>query len=144
MELSLALRKGYFAKINGQIMNGVDTVPVYDIFAIPEETTYPYILLSSQTSTQRINKGNKIYNATMLIDIVTGDLNPIGREQSETIADQIELLVNPLDRSDIDITAHGYEIGDTYREDDSDLGAKNDQYYILRKLMRYRHIITKL
>lgn len=144
MTLSKALRTGYFAKLNGSVMNGIDPVPVYDVFGIPEVSGYPYILLSNQTSTQQGAKSGKSYEATILIDIVTGDTQVNNREQAETIADQIELLVNPDDRSDIDITANGYEIGDTIREEDSDLGAKNDQYYIVRKLMRYRHIITKL
>lgn len=144
MTLSKALRTGYFAKLDGNVMNGINPVPVYDLFALPEITDYPYILLSSQTSSQIGAKSSKSYNATILIDIVTGDNQPIGREQSETIADQIEMLVNPDDRTDVDITANGYEIGDTWREGDGDMKNKNNEYYIVRKLMTYRHIITKL
>lgn len=144
MTLSKALRTGYFAKLDGNVMNGITPVPVYDLFALPEITDYPYILLSSQTSSQIGVKSSKSYNATILIDIVTGDNQPIGREQSETIADQIEMLVNPDDRTDVDITANGYEIGDTWREEDGDMKNKNNEYYIVRKLMTYRHIITKL
>ena len=51
-----------------------------------------------------------------LIDIVTGSMDPIGRDQAEGIADEIEAIINPDNGNDIDISAYGYVIGDTNRE----------------------------
>lgn len=141
MELSSALRKGYYTTLNGNVTYKGSPVKVYDTFALPEDAGYPYILLSSQTSAQRLVKGCKVYDATILIDIVTGSLTPSGRFSAENIAEQVENLVNT---TRIDITADGYSIGHTTRESDSDVGSKNDQYYIFRKLMRYKHLIDKL
>lgn len=141
MELSRALRTGYYNALNGNVTYAGKPVKVYDLYALPEDEGYPYILLSSQTSSERLVKGCKVYDATILIDVVTGNLRPIGRIQAEEIADQVETLVNT---TLIDITANGYKIGHTNRESDTDLGAKNDQYYIFRKIMRYKHIIDKL
>jgi hypothetical protein len=136
MELSLAIRTGYFSALDGNITYDGNPVKVYDTFALPEDAGYPYILLSSQTSQEQ---ACQIYNATILIDIVTGDTRLIGRKPAEEIAAQIESLVQ-----NINITANGWAIGDTKRESDTDLGNKNEQYYIFRKLMTYRHLINKL
>lgn len=139
MELSSAVRTGYFTALNGNITYNGEEVPVYDTFAMQDGTPYPYILLSSQTSTQRGTKGCKLYDATILIDIVTGNLNKSGRFQAEQIAEQIDDLAY-----NIDISVNGFKIGNTLRESDTDLGDKNEQYYIYRKLLRYGLLIDKL
>lgn len=141
MELSTALRTGYYNALNGNVTYKGEVVNVYDTFALPEDAGYPYILLSSQNSQEKLVKGCKLYDADILIDIVTGELRPVGRLQAESIADQVETLVNS---NFIDITSNGFKIGHTNRESDTDLGSKNDQYYIFRKLMRYKHLIDKL
>lgn len=139
MELSSAVRTGYYTALNGNITYNSKAIPVYDTFALPDGVPYPYILLSSQTSTQRGTKGCKVYDATILIDIVTGNLTKTGRFQAEQIAEQIDALAY-----NIAITVNGYKIGNTIRESDTDLGDKNGQYYIFRKLLRYGLLIDKL
>ena len=140
MELSLSLRTAYFQLLSGSVLHNGSPVPVYDAF-VPD-SSYPYIILSSQTSVQRDNKTAKIFNATLLVDIVTGSMDMIGRAQSEQIAEQVDNIINPDSNEDITIT--GYQIGNTTRGSDTDLTNKNDQYYIYRKLMRYEHLINKL
>jgi hypothetical protein len=143
MDLSLALRTGYFTALNGNVSVNAVNLPIYDAYAIPEGVTYPYVLLSSQTESQRIVKNSKIFNVTLLIDIVTGNINPFGRKQSEQIAEQIENIINSDSFTDIDISANGYTIGNTIRESSYDTTDKNNNYYIYRKLIRYNHIISK-
>lgn len=144
MELSKALRVGYFNALDGNVTyNGFD-VPVFDAYALPEGISYPYILLSSQTSVQGNLKRCKRYNASILIDIVTGSTDPIGRSDSEDIAEQIEDIINPDSFEDLNINVNGYDIGNTSRAGDNDLSDKNGVYYIFRKLITYDHIITKL
>lgn len=139
MELSLALRTGYFDN-----MNGVISAPMFDAFALPEDVSYPYVLVSSQTEVQREVTDGKVYDVTSLFDIVTGSMDPIGRAQAEAIADEIEAIINPDDASDIDISAYGYSIGDTNREQGFDDWQRRGPLYIYRKLLRYRHIIHKI
>lgn len=144
MELSKAIRVGYFNALDGNVTyNGFD-VPVFDAYALPEGISYPYILLSSQTSVQGNLKRCKRYNASILIDIVTGSTDPIGRSDSEDIAEQIEDIINPDSFEDLNINLNGYDIGNTSRAGDNDLSDKNGIYYIFRKLITYDHIITKL
>ena len=52
MELSKAIRTAYFTALNGNVTYNGNDVPLFDAYAIPDGVTYPYILLSSQTSNQ--------------------------------------------------------------------------------------------
>ena len=144
MELSKAIRTAYYAALNGNITYNGNDVPVFDAYAIPDGVTYPYILLSSQTSNQGNLKRCKRYNASILIDIVTGSTDPIGRSDAEDIAEQIEDIINPDSFEDININVNGYDIGNTSRAGDGDLSDKNGVYYIYRKLITYDHIVTKI
>jgi hypothetical protein len=137
MELSLALRIGYFAALTGNIIG----VPIFDSMA-PEEAEPPYIILSTQTNTQRLTKSCKLYDASLLVDIVTRNITPGGRKESEEIGAVVEELINPDSRTDINI--QDYQIVDTWRGEDTDLVSKSGQFYVYRKLMRYNHSINKL
>lgn len=138
MELSLAIRIGYVSALSGI------SAPVFDAFALPENTPYPYVLISSQTEVQREVTDGKVYDATVQIDVVTGSQEPIGREDAEIIAAEIEDLINPDYAIDIDISAYGYDIGDTNRELGFSQSDRNGIFYINRKIIIYRHICHKI
>lgn len=138
MELSLAIRIGYVSALSGI------SAPVFDAFALPENTPYPYVLISSQTEVQREVTDGKVYDATVQIDVVTGSQEPIGREDAEIIAAEIEDRINPDYAIDIDISAYGYGIGDTNRELGFNQSDRNGIFYINRKIIIYRHICHKI
>jgi len=144
MELSNAVRTAYFTALDGQITFDSNVVPVFDAYAVPDGVSYPYILLSSQTSNQLNIKRKKRYNASILIDIVTGSTDPIGRSDAEDIADQVDEIINPDTFKDLDLSAYGYQLGNTTRDGDNDLTDKNNIYYIYRKLLTYNFLIIKL
>lgn len=144
MELSKAIRTKYFELLNGNITFNSNSVPVFDAYAIPDNVTYPYILLSSQTSNQLLIKRCKRYNASILIDIVTGSTDPIGRSDSEDIAEQIDNIVNPDSFIDPELTGYGYQLGNTFLESTNDLTDKNNIYYIYRKLLTYSFLAVKI
>lgn len=139
MELSKAVRTGYYTALSGVI-----SAPVFDAFALPNNIDYPYVLISSQTSVQRTVKRCKVYDLSIVIDIVTGSPNVIGMSQAEDIAEEIENIINPDTLEDIDIRANGYKIGDTRRIADNQITTKNEVNYIFRKLITYSHIIHKI
>ena len=139
MILSEAVRTAYF-----QALNGVISASVFDAFALPERTPYPYVLLSTQLGSQREVTDGKVYDCSMLIDIVTGSTDPIGREQAEAIAAEIDDIINPDDGSDLDLTPYGYSMGDTNMEQSFDDSQRNGIFYIYRKLVRYSHIAYKI
>lgn len=144
MELSKAIRTAYYAALDGNVLFNALPVPIYDAFAIPDNITYPYILLSSQTSNQLQIKRRKRFNASIIIDVVTGSTDPIGRSNSEDIAEKIDIIINPSDFSDLNLLAYGYQLGNTIRENDTDLADKNGLFYIFRKILTYNHLIVKL
>ena len=143
MELSKAIRTAYYTALNGNVTFESIAVPVFDAYALPDGIPYPYILLSSQTSNQLRIKRCKQYNASILIDIVTGSTDPIGRSDAEDIAEQIDNIVSPDTFQDLDLSAYDYQIIDTYRDNDTDLSDKNNIYYIFRKLLTYNHMIVQ-
>lgn len=141
MNKSRALRTGYYNALSGSISYNGNTVKVYDSYVKIEDSESFYVILSTQTSSQRGAKTNsKFYDDTILIDIVTKFSKPAGKSASEDIAEQIETAID----AGIDITPNGYKIGNTNLESDTDLETVDNQIYIFRKLMRYKHLIDKL
>lgn len=144
MELSKAIRTAYYNVLNGNVILNSKFVPIFDAYALPDGIPYPYILLSSQTSNQLSIKRCNRYNASILIDIVTGGTDPIGRGDAEDIAEQVGAVVNPDTFIDIDLSDFGFQLGNTTRESDNDLSDKNNIYYIYRKLLTYSFLAVKL
>src|SRR5690606_36568872 len=106
MEVSKAIRFGYYDALSGNVTSNSVPVPIFDVYAVPENVSKPYILLSTQTSNQGNLKRCKRYTATILVDIVTGSANDTaGRIQAEDISEQIEDIINPDSFEDIDISA---------------------------------------
>src|SRR6188508_2684338 len=116
MELSKAVRTAYYNALSGNVTFNSNVVPVFDAYAIPDGISYPYILLSSQTSNQLNIKRKKRYNSSILVDIVTGSTDPIGRSDAEDIAEQIENIISPDTFIDLDLSAYGYQLGNTIRD----------------------------
>lgn len=143
MELSKAIRTAYFTALDGNITFNSQEVPVFDAYAVPDGISYPYILLSSQTSNQLLIKRCKRYNSSIIVDIVTGSTDPIGREYAEDIAEQIDDIINPDTFIDLDLSAYGYQLANTLRDGDNDITDKNNIYYVYRKLLTYNHLIVK-
>lgn len=143
MELSKAIRTAYFTALDGNITFNSQVVPVFDAYAVPDGISYPYILLSSQTSNQLLIKRCKRYNSSIIVDIVTGSTDPIGREYAEDIAEQIDDIINPDTFIDLDLSAYGYQLANTLRDGDNDITDKNNIYYVYRKLLTYNHLIVK-
>ncbi len=144
MELSKAVRTAYYTALDGLITFNSNVVPIFDAYAVPDGVSYPYVLLSSQTSNQLAIKRCKRYSASILFDIVTGSTDPIGRNDAEDIAEQIDNIVSPMTFEDIDLSSYGYQLMNTTRDNDTDLSDKNNLYYVYRKLMNYNFLILKL
>lgn len=144
MIVSKAVRTAYYSALNGNIALDGNEVPVFDVYAVPEEVTMPYILLSTQVDVQQVIKNCKRWNASILVDIVTGSTDPIGRSDAEDIAEQVEDIINPDTFEDLDLAAYGYQLGNTIKENDTELTLKTSTQYVYRKLLRYGFLITKL
>ena len=145
MEVNKAIRTAYYTALNGNVTDkNNNVILIFDSFAMPNDLEYPYILLSSQTAQQLTVKRKKRYNTSIVIDIVTGSLDPLGRSEVEDIAEQVENIVIPDTFKDLDLSGNGYQLGNTYKESDTYLTSKNNTSYIVRKILTYNHLTIKL
>jgi hypothetical protein len=136
MDLSLALKTAYFQALDPEI-----GVSVYDAFSIPERVSYPYVIISSIDVNEIVNSGCKSYQATVTLDIVTGFSSPTGMNTAWIIGENIESIINPNSRINLDLSANGYQMGQTRLTGSNSLQLRTDNYYIYRNIRTYSHII---
>jgi len=144
MELSLAIREGVYEALSGNVIFDGSPLKVYDAFAFPPTASYPYILLSSQNNSQRNTKFVRPQDAGIIVEVVWGDLQPVGFKKAEELMEQVQNIINPNDRTQLDITSKGYRIGDTINVGGPNLTAKNAAYYVYRKLATFNFIVSTL
>jgi hypothetical protein len=143
MEIQEALRIGYRRELFPNVVINSIPVPVFGEGSVPENQIEPYIIITAYTGNQIRTDKCKPFEVTQLVDIVTASNKPMGFGQANLIADQVENIINPDNRIDIDITDLGYRIGDTYSIESNPLANKTETRYIYRILKRYRHLISK-
>jgi hypothetical protein len=136
MDLSLALKTAYFQALDPEI-----GISVYDAFSIPERVSYPYVIISSIDVNEIVNSGCKSYQATVTLDIVTGFSSPTGMNTAWIIGENIESIINPNSRINLDLSANGYQMGQTRLTGSNALQLRTDNYYIYRNIRTYSHII---
>lgn len=137
MDLSKALKAGYYQALYPEI-----GVPVYDAFSIPEMATYPYVIISTITTSEIVNTTCKKFNAEVTLDIVTGFTRPTGMDEAFDIAEDIDAIINPMSLVDIDINAYGWEIGNTNLAASDSVQLKTGEYWIYRNIRTYSHIVV--
>lgn len=139
MDLSKALKAGYFQALYPEI-----GVPIYDAFSIPEMAPYPYVIISSITTSEIANTSCKKFNADVTLDIVTGFTRPTGMDQAFDIAEDIEAIINPTNKVDINITGYGWKIGNTNLATSDSVQLRTSEYWIYRNVRTYSHIVVPL
>jgi hypothetical protein len=139
MDLSKALKAGYFQALYPEI-----GVPIYDAFSIPEMAPYPYVIISSITTSEIANTSCKKFNADVTLDIVTGFTRPTGMDQAFDIAEDIEAIINPTNKVDINITPYGWKIGNTNLATSDGVQLRTSEYWIYRNVRTYSHIVVPL
>jgi hypothetical protein len=139
MDLSKALKAGYFQALYPEI-----GVPIYDAFSIPEMAPYPYVIISSITTSEIANTSCKKFNADVTLDIVTGFTRPTGMDQAFDIAEDIEAIINPTNKVDINITPYGWKIGNTNLATSDSVQLRTSEYWIYRNVRTYSHIVVPL
>jgi hypothetical protein len=136
MDLSLALKTAYFQALSPAI-----GVSVYDAFSVPVSVSYPYVIIASIDVNEIVNSGCKSYQATVTLDIVTGFSSPTGMNTAWIIGENIESIINPNSRINLDLSANGYQMGQTRLTGSNALQLRTDNYYIYRNIRTYSHII---
>lgn len=138
MDIQQAVRVGY--------KNALSSISaeVFDMGGVPESQPEPYVIISTNTVDQRLVDNCKVFECTQLVDIVTSSLSPTGFDEALAIAGEVENVINPDSFVDVDITANGYRIGNTFLISSNNDLIKTRSKYVYRVLKRYRHLISKL
>lgn len=136
MDISLALKTGYFQALNPEI-----GIPIYDAFSVPVSATYPYVIISDISVQERLPNGCKIYNATVTLDVVTGFTSPTGMNAAWNISEDITAIVNPMSLQDLDIEGNGWAIGETRLVSSNPVQLKTGTFWIYRNVLVFSHIV---
>ncbi len=143
MTSSQAIRTAAYAALNGNVLHQGNPVKVYDSYADPKESDPFYILLSTQNMVQRNAKSRRPADASLVVQVLSIDDNPIGREVAEGIQDQVDQIINPDNRVDLDTTANGWKIGNTIIQNQGNTEDRRDEKYVYRIITTYGFIIAK-
>lgn len=136
MDISLALKTGYFQALNPEI-----GIPIYDAFSVPSNAVYPYVIIADISVQERLPNGCKIYNATVTLDIVTGFTSPTGMNAAWNISEDITDIVNPMNLQDLNIEGNGWGIGETRLASSNPVQLKTGTYWIYRNVLQFSHIV---
>lgn len=134
-----ALRTGYFQRLNGAVLSNSAAIPVYSKMA-PNDASYPYIILSTQTGVEASTKNDQGQDNTILIDIVTGFVGAVNDEIADDIADQVYQLIHPSNQNFVDVGPN-LQIISTDLLLDTTVEGQNNTYKLFRRLIRFGHKI---
>lgn len=137
-DINYQLRRSYYQSLNTLVVFNSQPVRFYDKFA-PNDAVYPYVILSTQTDVEDSVKNTQGHSCSMLVDIVTGFTGEVQSEPMDDIAGQIQSIINPaVGRLAI---GGGFQLIRTRKISDNTLESQNGTYKILRRLLRFDHII---
>lgn len=129
----LPLRTAYFSALNGNLTLNGQNVSVYN--DVPEDATYPYVILSSQDSASFLNtKACDNTEDYVLIDIVTGFVKGGGNKDADLIASQVLNIVPSIQLEE-------FQNVKTTKVSDATLQEVTSSHKIFRRLIRFRHFI---
>ena len=135
MDISLALKTGYFQALNPEI-----GIPIYDAFSVPVSATYPYVIIASIDPVEELDSKCKSFDVSVTLDIVTGFSSPTGMNAAWNISEEIENIVNPPSRQPINLEPYGWEIGQT-RSSSVPIQLRTGNYWIYRCIKTFVHKI---
>ena len=133
-------RKAYFDKLNNQIsiLTGI-SIPVYD--SVPDNAVAPYIILSSTNLTPILNSEAFIFNATIVIDIVTRFALGGSQKLANDIANKVfeKILLRGNFYTDEEWNIYTSSLNDTRIIESQSTGG-----YVIRKLLTFNNSIQQL
>lgn len=136
---SNSLRSAYFQALNGNVTVNGQPIKVYNK-VLDENTGDAYIILSNETGRRELSKCRDLREQTLLIDIVT-KFPPY--DGSNELANDIQEQVSQLVDTGIELDlGPDFQSVLTEEEDSHDIDLQTPAETIIRKLIRYRHLIN--
>lgn len=133
-------RKAYFDKLNNQIsILAGKFITVFD--RVADDAVAPFIILSNVTLTPVLNSDSFLFNATIVIDIVTRFNSGGGNKLSNDIANQIfqKILTRDTFYQDAEWNIYTTSLADTRTIESASTGG-----YVIRKLITFKNSIQQL
>lgn len=138
------IRKAYFDLLDGALTLDGNQVPVYDEMN-EDFDGEAYVVLATQIDTDASNKSSFHTNHSITVDIVTRFLTSARKYPSEVIAEQILGLVLPTPVSTGLVSPPGLQITAVRLDDSQSIPVEQfDQWKVVRKILRFNHIVVQL
>ena len=129
MFLSKDIKNRYFTLLHRNIFVEGEEVPIFDSFA-PDSQIEPYIILTVPSVVELAGSScGDMHESIVQLDVVTKSNRPMGMNQAEDIAGQIDALVRPTGLEDVTLSSSMPII--------SKIGSK----YVYRQLLNYTNTI---
>lgn len=129
MFLSKEIKNRYFTLLHDNVFADEEVVPVFDSFA-PDSAVEPYIILTVPSVVELAGSScGDMHESIVQIDVVTKSNRPMGMNQAEDIAGQIDALVRPTGLEDVTLSSSMPII--------SKIGSK----YVYRQLLNYTNTL---
>lgn len=129
MFLSKEIKNRYFTLLHRNIFVEGEIVPVFDSFA-PDSVAEPYIILTVPSVVELAGSScGDMHESMVQIDVVTKSNRPMGMNQAEDIAGQIDALVRPTGLEDVTLSSS--------MPITSKIGSK----YVYRQLLNYTNTL---
>jgi hypothetical protein len=138
---SKQLQIAYYTALNGNITYGGSNVPVYDV--VPQDATYPYIVLADQVVTDRpTTKDSYITDVIMQVDVVTGFEGAYGgKSMMYDISDSVIDIIRT--RAPY-ISLTGFNLFKSTLDIASVIVNETETHILYINRIRFRHLIEEL
>lgn len=134
------LQQAYFDLLDGNITIDGSAVTLYD--QVPQDETYPYIQIDTQTAvdwSDKTSQGQEKTQTLWLVDRFSGAFG--SREDINDMEDQVSQIICarpvPFDIDGFNVITSLLDLSNFSRE-------RTDTYTYLRIEMRFRHLIEEL
>lgn len=139
IDVSTILRTAYFTRLNGAVTLNSAAVPVYD--KVIATATEPYIQIGDFTDVENSTKNSYSHEVTQTLVIKTKYLGDTGgKKDSDSIANQITVLVRTRTPMSIGTTAH---IITTTLDNTNSFEQQVEGGVLVIRVLRFRHIISE-
>jgi hypothetical protein len=139
-DCGLAIRKAYFDKLNEESYS----LDVYDTIA-PDTVNPPFLIISSQTSTENSDKQSYSQNVTIQFDIVyrTFKAGEVGQKSVDDWANELLEIIGVYP-ADYPSTAPDFKI--VTRRVASNIATFDyvDEAYIFRRVITMEHFVNQI
>lgn len=151
LDAGYILRQKYFQRLNNAVTyvdanNNTITVKVYDSLSVPEDASYPYLVLNSYTASE-IGEGSKQsygLETTLTVDVYDKFDNQFGGQKlTDDLANQVIQLVRTRVSGYLDLTPN-FQVITILLDNTQNIQAEVATGWLNQRVLRFRHKLQQL